>query len=89
MSRVTLLDPNRKGRQAENLECQLRELVIGQEDAIHQIVRTYQTNISGLSPAGRPIGAFLFLGPTGCGKTRLVEATAECLVNDPRAVIKI
>jgi len=51
MSRVTLLDPNRKGRQAEGLESQLRELVIGQDDAIHQIVRAYQTNISGLSPA--------------------------------------
>ena len=51
MPRVTLLDPNRKGRQAEDLESQLRELVIGQDDAIHQIVRTYQTNISGLSPA--------------------------------------
>src|SRR6185369_2892947 len=43
----------------------------------------------GLSPAGRPIGNFLFLGPTGSGKTRLVEATAECLIGDRRAVIKI
>src|SRR5229473_2695041 len=38
---------------------------------------------------GRPIGNFLFLGPTGSGKTRMVEATAECLVKNPRAVIKI
>jgi ATP-dependent Clp protease ATP-binding subunit ClpA len=89
MSRVTLLDPNRKGRQAEDLESQLRELVIGQDDAIHQIVRAYQTNISGLSPAGRPIGAFLFLGPTGSGKTRVVEATAQSLLKNSRAVIKI
>jgi ATP-dependent Clp protease ATP-binding subunit ClpA len=46
----------------------------------------YQTR---MNAPGRPIGNFLFLGPTGCGKTRLVEATAECLVNDPKAVIKI
>ena len=89
MPRVTLLDPMRKGRQAEDLESQLRELVIGQDEAIHQIVRAYQTNISGLSPAGRSIGAFLFLGPTGCGKTRVVEATAQSLLKNPRAVIKI
>jgi ATP-dependent Clp protease ATP-binding subunit ClpB len=42
-----------------------------------------------LSPAGRPIGNFLFLGPTGSGKTRIVEATAQALLNNPRAVIKI
>src|SRR4029077_10360745 len=89
MPRVTLLDPTRKGRHAEDLESRLRELVIGQEDAIHQIVRAYQTNISGLSPVGRPIGAFLFLGPTGSGKTRIVEATAESLLKDSRAVIEI
>jgi len=45
--------------------------------------------LTGLSPAGRPIGNFLFLGPTGSGKTRIVEATAEFLLKDPRAVIKI
>src|SRR6202022_2646598 len=42
-----------------------------------------------LSPEGRPIGNFLFLGPTGTGKTRAVEATAEALLGNPRAVIKI
>ena len=42
-----------------------------------------------MSAPGRPIGTFLFLGPTGTGKTRIVEATAECLVKNPRAVIKI
>jgi ATP-dependent Clp protease ATP-binding subunit ClpB len=77
MPKLALLDPAKTGRQAENLEKKLRHLIIGQEEAIHQIVRTYQTYLVGLSPVGRPIGNFLFLGPTGSGKTRTVEATAE------------
>jgi ATP-dependent Clp protease ATP-binding subunit ClpB len=89
MPRLALLDPTKTGRQAEDLEHKLRRLVVGQDDAIHQIVRAYQTYHAGLSPAGRPIGNFLFLGPTGSGKTRIVEATAESLLKDPRAVIKI
>src|SRR5579863_219878 len=89
MSRLALLDPTRTGRQAEDLENKLRRLVVGQDDAIHQIVRAYQTYQAGLSPAGRPIGTFLFLGPTGSGKTRIVEATAESLLKDARSVIKI
>ncbi len=89
MLRLVLLDPNRTGRQAEDLENKLRHLVIGQDEAIEQIVRAYQTHLAGLSPVGRPIGNFLFLGPTGSGKTRIVEATADSLLNDPRSVIKI
>jgi ATP-dependent Clp protease ATP-binding subunit ClpB len=89
MSNVVLLDPNKTGRQAKDLEDKLRHLVIGQEEAIHGIVRAYQTYIAGMCPAGRPIGNFLFLGPTGSGKTRTVEATADALLKNPRAVIKI
>src|SRR5712671_5913403 len=89
MLKLALLDPTRTGGQAEDLENKLRHLVIGQDEAIHQVVRAYQTHLAGLSPAGRPIGNFLFLGPTGSGKTRVVEATAESLVNDSRSVIKI
>src|SRR6266404_4042232 len=89
MPRIELLDPTQKGRQAESLESNLSHLVIGQDEAIHQIVRAYQTHVAGLSPAGRPIGNFLFLGPTGSGKTRIVEATAESLLQNSRAVIKI
>jgi ATP-dependent Clp protease ATP-binding subunit ClpB len=89
MPSITLLDPNKTGRQAEDLENQLRHFVVGQEDAIHEIVRAYQTHVAGLSPVGRPIGNFLFLGPTGSGKTRIVEATAEALLKNSRAVIKI
>ncbi len=89
MPKLALLDPTKTGRQAEDLETQLRHLIVGQEEAIHQIVRAYQTHVAGLSPAGRPIGNFLFLGPTGSGKTRIVEATAESLLKDSRSVIKI
>jgi ATP-dependent Clp protease ATP-binding subunit ClpB len=89
MPRLALLDPTKRGRQAEDLEDKLRHLVVGQEEAIHQIVRAYQTHLAGLSPVGRPIGNFLFLGPTGSGKTRIVEATAESLLRNSRAVIKI
>jgi ATP-dependent Clp protease ATP-binding subunit ClpB len=89
MSKLMILDPSKTGRQAEELKSQLRNLVVGQDEAIHHIVSAYQMHLAGLSPNGRPIGNFLFLGPTGSGKTRVVEATAECLLKDPRAVIKI
>src|SRR3984893_8671746 len=89
MPRIELLDPTQNGGPAEHLENKLRHLVVGQDEAIHEIVRTYQTYLAGLSPVGRPIGNFLFLGPTGSGKTRAVEATAEAIVGNSRAVIKI
>jgi ATP-dependent Clp protease ATP-binding subunit ClpB len=83
------LDPTLTGTEAEKLEYDLRKRVVGQDEAIDQIVNIYQTFLAGMSSPGRPIGNFLFLGPTGSGKTRLVEATAESLVGDMRAVIKI
>jgi ATP-dependent Clp protease ATP-binding subunit ClpB len=89
MPRITLLDPTRNGRPAEHLENKLGHFIVGQQEAIHQIVRAYQTHVAGLSPVGRPVGNFLFLGPTGSGKTRIVEATAESLLKNSRAVIKI
>ena len=89
MSKLALLDPTKTGRQADDLEKRLRHFVVGQEEPIHQIVRAYQTHVAGLTPVGRPIANLLFLGPTGSGKTRIVEATAESLLKNPRAVIKI
>jgi len=83
------LDPSQTGIEAEKLHGDLRRLVVGQEEAVDQIVNIYQTFRSGMTSPGRPIGNFLFLGPTGTGKTRLVEATAESLVGDARAVLKI
>ncbi len=83
------LDPTRTGQAAESLETSLQRLIVGQDEAIEQIVNIYQMYMTGMTAPGRPVGNFLFLGPTGSGKTRIVEATAECLVKNPRAVIKI
>ena len=87
--RSITLDPNKTGRDADRLLTDLRRLIVGQEEAVQQIVITYQMYLTGMLPHGRPIGNFLFLGPTGSGKTRVVEATAECLLGNPRAIVKI
>ena len=83
------LDPSQTGHEADKLHNDLLNRIVGQDEAVDQIVRVYQTYLAGMSCPGRPIGNLLFLGPTGTGKTRLVEATAESLVGDERAVIKI
>src|ERR1700761_6918928 len=83
------LDPTQTGHDADKLHTDLQKLVVGQEEAVDQIVNIYQTFLAGMTSPGRPIGNFLFLGPTGTGKTRLVEATAESLVGDARSVLKI
>src|SRR5580693_5069291 len=90
MLRVNVpLDPSRTGREAEALEVSLGRLIVGQDEAIQQIVNIYQMYLTGMTAPGRPIGNFLFLGPTGSGKTRIVEATAESMLKNSRAVIKI
>jgi ATP-dependent Clp protease ATP-binding subunit ClpB len=83
------LDPSQTGRDAEKLHGNLRKLVVGQDEAIEQIVNIYQTHLAGMTGAARTIGNFLFLGPTGTGKTRLVEAAAESLVDNAGAVLKV
>jgi ATP-dependent Clp protease ATP-binding subunit ClpA len=78
MSRVNVpLDPTRTGREAEALEVGLSRMIVGQDEAIQQIVNIYQMYLTGMTPPGRPIGSFLFLGPTGSGKPRIVEDAAE------------
>src|SRR6204780_5335774 len=83
------LDPGKTGREAVSLETNLRRMIVGQDEAIEQIVNIYQMHLTGMGAPGRPIRNFLFLGPTGSGKTRIVEATAEALLKNPRGVIKI
>jgi len=83
------LDISRVAGKAYDLSMRLRDSIVGQDEAIAPIVQMYQTHLVGLSSGGRPIATFLFLGPTGTGKTRTVEATAEALLGNPGAVIKI
>ena len=83
------LDPTKTGREAAELEANLSKRIVGQHQAIREIVDIYQMYVTGMNASGRPIGNLLFLGPTGSGKTRTVEATAEALLKNGRAVIKI
>jgi len=84
-----VLDPNRRSGDATEFEGALRRKIVGQDLAVEKVVEIYQMFLAGLNPPGRPVGNLLFLGPTGSGKTRVVEALAESLFGDPRACIKI
>jgi ATP-dependent Clp protease ATP-binding subunit ClpB len=86
---ATVLDPNRRSNDAKDFEGALRRKVVGQDQAIEKVTEIYQMFLAGLNPPGRPVGNLLFLGPTGSGKTRVVEALAESLFGDARACIKI
>jgi ATP-dependent Clp protease ATP-binding subunit ClpA len=83
------LDATQTGREAQSLEKNLRSLIVGQDEAIRQIVGVYQTCLAGMNNVDRPLGSFLFLGPTGSGKTRIVEAAAQSLTGSARSVVKI
>jgi ATP-dependent Clp protease ATP-binding subunit ClpA len=85
----TMLDPTRRSNDAREFENALRRRIVGQDQAVEKVVEIYQMFLAGLNPPGRPVGNLLFLGPTGSGKTRVVEAMAEALFGDPRACIKI
>jgi len=67
----------------------LQTKIVGQEEGVQALVDLYQVFSAGLNSPGRPVGNLLFLGPTGSGKTHIVEAAAEILFGDPRAVIKV
>jgi ATP-dependent Clp protease ATP-binding subunit ClpB len=87
-SRV-ILDPEVKSPRVREFENKLGSLVIGQDRAVRAISSVYQVFDAGMSSEARPLGTMLFLGPTGSGKTRVVEATAEVLFENPNAVLKI
>jgi ATP-dependent Clp protease ATP-binding subunit ClpB len=84
-----VLDTEKRSSTACEFERALREKVVGQEQAVQALVDLYQMFCAGLQSPSRPIGNLLFLGPTGSGKTRIVEAAAEILFGDSRAVIKV
>ena len=90
MSDYTLsLDPSKRSSDTIDFQSSLRAKIVGQEEAVQALVDLYQVFRAGLNSPGRPVGNLLFLGPTGSGKTRIVEAGAEILFGDARAVIKV
>jgi ATP-dependent Clp protease ATP-binding subunit ClpB len=88
-ARQTVLDPTQNSPEVREFEKALRQRVVGQDRAVRRLARVYQVFRAGLSNPGRPVVNLLFLGPTGSGKTRLVEATAEVLFAKPRGFIKV
>jgi ATP-dependent Clp protease ATP-binding subunit ClpB len=83
------LDPSIRSTDTRDFESSLRAKIVGQAEGVQSLVDMYQVFCAGLNSPGRPVGNLLFLGPTGSGKTRIVEAAAEILFGDPRAVIKV
>jgi ATP-dependent Clp protease ATP-binding subunit ClpA len=83
------LDPSKRSTDTMDFQAALRSKIVGQEEGVQALVDLYQVFRAGLNSPGRPVGNLLFLGPTGSGKTRIVEAAAEILFGDARAVIKV
>jgi ATP-dependent Clp protease ATP-binding subunit ClpA len=89
ISEDVMLDPEMRSSEVLDFERRLLTKVVGQDRAVRRLVNMYQIYMAGMSNPGRPIGNLLFLGPTGSGKTRVVEASAEILFGSPRAFIKV
>src|SRR5438067_2386464 len=83
------LDPTIRSNDTCDFHASLRAKIVGQEEGVQSLVDMFQVFCAGLNSPGRPVGNLLFLGPTGSGKTRIVEAAAEILFGDARAVIKV
>src|SRR5262247_3085474 len=86
---TVFLDPDQKSPRAQDFEERLSARIVGQERAVRRMSGLYQIFLAGMNPPNRPIGTMLFLGPTGSGKTRVIEAAAEVLYGDPNAIVKI
>src|ERR1044071_2420348 len=90
MNHETLsLDPEKRSTDELEFKTSLGSKIVGQEEGVQALVDLYQVFCAGLNSPGRPVGNLLFLGPTGSGMTRIVEAGAEILFGDPRARIKV
>src|SRR5450631_469986 len=83
------LDPTLRSVESQEFQAALKGKVVGQEEGVRALVDLYQVFCAGMSSTGRPVGNLLFLGPTGSGKTRVVEAVAESLFGDARTIIKV
>jgi ATP-dependent Clp protease ATP-binding subunit ClpA len=89
IEKLVLLDPDQKSPRAAEFEDKLTSRIVGQERAVRRMSGLFQIYLAGMNNPSRPIGTMLFLGPTGSGKTRVVEAAAEVLFGDPHSVVKI
>ena len=72
-----------------HLDVMLHRRVVGQDEAVQRVTEAILRSRAGISDPNRPIGSFLFLGPTGVGKTELAKALAECLFDDERNIVRI
>src|SRR5438093_6492871 len=89
LEETVFLDPDQKSPRAQDFEERLEARIVGQERAVRRMTGLYQIFLAGMNPINRPIGTMLFLGPTGSGKTRAIEAAAEVLFADSNAIVKI
>jgi ATP-dependent Clp protease ATP-binding subunit ClpB len=87
--KFVLLNPDLKSPRAKDFEDKLSSFIVGQERAVRRMSGLFQIYLAGMNNPARPIGTMLFLGPTGSGKTRVVEAAAQVLFGEPHAVVKI
>ncbi len=88
-TRRVFLDADQKSPAAKEFEAKLSNRIVGQDRAVRHTSALFQIFLAGMNPSNRPVGTMLFLGPTGSGKTRVVEAAAEVLFGDPHAIVKI
>jgi len=89
LAAVRALDPTRHGEATRGFEAFLRSRIVGQGAPIEAVTEMYQMYLVGMSPADRPLGNLLFLGPTGSGKTYMVEVVAEALFGNRHAFVKV
>src|SRR5712691_9557353 len=86
---TVFLEADQKGTAANEFEAKLSSRIVGREQVVRQTSDLYQVFLAGMNPPNQRVGTMLFLGPTGSGKTRVVEAAAEVLFGDPRDMVKI
>ncbi len=78
-----------EGKRLQNMYNDMKKSIIGQDEAVEKITKAIQRNRAGLKDPNKPIGSFIFLGPTGVGKTQLAKALAQYLFDTPDALIRV
>src|SRR5437870_13872594 len=84
-----VLELEKRSSTVQEFESILRGKIVAQDEAVSHLVSVYQTVLAGMAVPDRPIASLLFLGPTGSGKTRIVEAASEILYRNSAAFIKV